>query len=152
MPKKILFGIVGIVLLVIALFAGFRGGWSDDDCFEAFDQLWWLYAHEASGENWFTVPDYWSGTHGNPTFRGRSVDADYLLDGLENRCGHLYSVVYTGSATVVKSLDDDNSSWITTQPAPAFAWASSIPMILAGIVVVFVLLFIVTRGRMRLAS
>ncbi len=130
MSKGKIAGILAaIVFIIISCFSFMgSGGWTDEECYDAYSSLWFIFAHEPSGIDWFTVPDFWSGSHGNPTFRGRLVDGEFLLSGLEENCGHLYSFEYGGAATIVRERDS-SSSWFSNA-TPAYAWALAVPVLL----------------------
>jgi hypothetical protein len=108
MRKKFVVGIITTIVFacvslcsIIAL-----GGWSEADCHEAFIQLWWHFAHEEGGENFFTVPFSYSGSHGLLSMGRHSKDYETMLENLDTMCSDLYDVTYTESAIVVRRLFD----------------------------------------------
>jgi len=108
--KRFLFFIVSLIILFVGLFASFgkfreNRRWTDDDCYTAFNQLWYKFGHENSSEDMFTMPDTWYGDHDNMPFRGMIVDPESLLGGLETHCSHLFEVTYIGNTTKVRRFE-----------------------------------------------
>ena len=137
--KKII-PILMFILAALLISSCAVGGWTDEDCHNAFNQLWWGFAHEESSSSSFKIPDFWSGTHGYFEFRSRSVDPDTLISGIEENCGHLYEFQYEGSSAFLAKKDTPG---LGSVPEESYSWIKENFMLVFFGVIVFLILLLI---------